>query len=158
MVREYNEELYEPAAKGHDVLAAGGGKKALEIARWKEDIRKAWPQIHVDASTVKLAKTGNNVAVGEPVEVHATVTLGSISPSDVTVEAYYGKTVNNEITAPRTTPMKLVTKGKTEAGRYEYTGTIPSAESGSYGFSVRVIPTHPNLQQAHELRLITWAK
>ena len=35
---------------------------------------------------------------------------------------------------------------------------IPAAESGSYGFNVRVIPTHPNLLQEHELRLITWAK
>jgi starch phosphorylase len=157
MVREYNEMLYEPAARGHEVLAGGGGKKALEIARWKEDIRKAWPQILVDAASVKLTHPGN-VAVGESVEVHATVTLGSIAPGDVTVEAYFGKTVNNEITAPRTAPMKLVAKGKTASGIYEYSGTIPSADSGSYGLSVRVIPTHPNLQQAHELRLITWAK
>jgi hypothetical protein len=34
---------------------------------------------------------------------------------------------------------------------------IPASESGSYGFNVRVIPTHPNLVQEHELRLITWA-
>ena len=37
-------------------------------------------------------------------------------------------------------------------------GTIPAAESGSYGLNVRVIPTNPNLTQAHELRLITWAR
>jgi hypothetical protein len=54
--------------------------------------------------------------------------------------------------------MSLVGKSKGAPGSYEYRGTIPSAESGSYGLSVRVIPTHPNLQQAHELRLITWAK
>jgi hypothetical protein len=34
---------------------------------------------------------------------------------------------------------------------------VPAAESGTYGFSVRVVPTHPHLLQAHELRLITWS-
>jgi hypothetical protein len=42
-------------------------------------------------------------------------------------------------------------------GDYIYEGTVPAAESGTYGFSVRVIPTYPHLLQAHELRLIAWA-
>jgi starch phosphorylase len=50
-----------------------------------------------------------------------------------------------------------VEKGSSH-GVYLFTGMIPAAESGSYGFNVRVIPTHPNLLQEHELRLITWAK
>ena len=43
-------------------------------------------------------------------------------------------------------------------GVYRFAGTILAKESGSYGLSVRVIPTHPNLIQEHELRLITWAR
>jgi hypothetical protein len=42
-------------------------------------------------------------------------------------------------------------------GDYTYQGSIPATESGTYGFSVRVVPTHPGLMQAHELRLITWS-
>jgi hypothetical protein len=34
---------------------------------------------------------------------------------------------------------------------------VPASESGAYGFSVRVVPIHPNLMQAHELRLIAWS-
>jgi hypothetical protein len=41
-------------------------------------------------------------------------------------------------------------------GDYLYEGFIPASESGTYGFSVRVIPTYPHLVQAHELRLIAW--
>ena len=44
------------------------------------------------------------------------------------------------------------------SGDHLYRGSIPAPESGAYGFNVRVIPTHPNLTQAHELRLITWAR
>jgi hypothetical protein len=46
---------------------------------------------------------------------------------------------------------------KISPGVYRFAGTIPAKESGSYGLSVRVVPTHPNLFQEHELRLITWA-
>ena len=90
--------------------------------------------------------------------------LGPIAPENVTVQAYYGPLINQEITQPSMVDLKLETKvGKVsttpvESGTYIYQGSIPAAESGSYGLSVRVIPTHPNLTQAHELRLITWAK
>jgi hypothetical protein len=39
-----------------------------------------------------------------------------------------------------------------------YTGEIRANESGAYGLNVRVIPVNPMLTQAHELRLITWAR
>jgi hypothetical protein len=42
-------------------------------------------------------------------------------------------------------------------GTYVYEGNVPATESGTYGFSVRVVPTHASLMQAHELRLITWS-
>ena len=48
-------------------------------------------------------------------------------------------------------------KGEND-GVYRFSGMIPASESGSYGFNVRVIPTHPHLVQDHELRLITWAR
>ena len=47
---------------------------------------------------------------------------------------------------------------KLDDGNHLYTGEIPATDSGSYGLNVRVIPTHPNVTQDHELRLITWAK
>jgi hypothetical protein len=42
-------------------------------------------------------------------------------------------------------------------GTYVYKGSVPASESGTYGFSVRVVPTHEHLVQEHELRLITWS-
>ena len=66
------------------------------------------------------------------------------------------RSVNNEIAKPSTSP--LVHTKKLENGSHLYTGEVPATDSGSYGLNVRVIPTHPNLTQDHELRLITWAK
>ncbi len=155
MVKEYTERLYEPAARGHAKLAAAGGKSAVVLATWKDKIRLAWPEIRI--TDVKLENvSGGNVVVGDQVFVSATVHLGAIEPEFVTVQAYFGETVNNEINSPA-----LVSLGEVKAvrsGDYRYRGAIPASDSGSYGLSVRVIPTHPNLIQAHELRLITWAK
>lgn len=155
MVSEYTERLYEPAAKCHAVLSEDGCAKAVELSRWKAAIRKDWP--HVAAGGVELrTSNGSNVVVGDAIEVSARVTLGPIAPEFVRVQAYYGNNVNDEITKPST--LDLANVEKLDAGIYRFAGTIPAAESGSYGLGVRVIPTHPHLAQAHELRLISWAK
>ena len=156
MVKEYTERLYEPAARAHAVLAATSGKSAVALADWKDSIRKSWPQIQITDVKVENS-SGSNITVGDEVQVSATIHLGPIAPEYVTVQAYYGEAINNEITSASVADLKKSTRGTT-GGVYHYHGTIPAGESGSYGLSVRVIPTHPNLIQAHELRLITWAK
>ena len=67
-----------------------------------------------------------------------------------------GEAVNNVITKPVTSDLAKVKK--LDHGNYLFEGKVPAMESGTYGLNVRVIPTHPHLIQAHELRLITWAK
>jgi starch phosphorylase len=155
MVEEYNERLYEHAALAQSRLSAGGGKKAIEIANWKQKIRELWPQVRVsDVEVLNPDRLG--IPVGESVKIRAKVQLGDLQPDFVRVQAYYGESMDAQIARP--TICDLVEFEKLSApGEYQYFGTIPAQESGSYGFSVRVIPTHPSLTQAHELRLITWA-
>jgi starch phosphorylase len=153
MVREYTERLYEPAAAAHTVLAASGGAKARALSEWKDLIRVAWPMVRVDKVE---ADVFGQVQVAETIPVRAIVHLGSLSPKDVTVQAYYGEEYNCEILAPATANLEL--SAKLDGGAFLYHGSVAASESGSYGLSVRVIPTHPHLTQAHELRLISWAR
>ena len=153
MVREYTERLYEPAAAAHTVLAASGGAKARALSEWKDLIRAAWPMVRVDKVE---ADVFGQVQVAETIPVRAIVHLGSLSPKDVTVQAYYGEEYNCEILAPATTNLEL--SAKLDGGAFLYHGSVAASESGSFGLSVRVIPTHPHLTQAHELRLIRWAR
>jgi starch phosphorylase len=154
MVREYTERLYEPAATAHAVLAKGGGAKARALSEWKDIIRAAWPKVTVE--TVEVDLVGINVCVGESIPVRATVHLGTLAPENVRVQAYYGEEANAQIVSPTSADLKLA--AQIDGGSYLYHGSVVAADSGSYGLSVRVIPTHPNLTQAHELRLISWAK
>ena len=155
MVQEYTERLYDSAARAHTTLNADGGKKAIELSQWKANIRRDWS--HVSASEVAV-RTGNgpSVMVGDQLEVSARIALGPIAPEFVRVEAYFGGQVNGQIADAKTVELKRVEK--LSDGAYRFAGNIPAHESGTYGLSVRVIPSHPNVVQAHELRLITWAK
>jgi starch phosphorylase len=153
MVREYTERLYEPAAAAHTVLAASGGAKARALSEWKDLIRAAWPMVRIDKVE---ADVFGQVQVAESIPVRAIVQLGALSPKDVTVQAYYGEEYNCEILSPATTNLEL--SAKLDGGAFLYHGSVTASESGSYGLSVRVIPTHPHLTQAHELRLIRWAR
>ena len=154
MVKEYTERLYDPAAAAHVTLTANACKKAVEVARWKDNIRRDWA--HVKLSEVKIhTGNGTNVTVGDAVEVSVRTSLGPIAPEFIRVQALVGEQNDGEIIHPVTIDLKQVEK--LGSGAFRFAGEIPARESGSYGLSVRVIPTHPNLIQEHELRLITWA-
>ena len=154
MVQEYHQLMYEPAAAAHARLGADKAAKAREIARWKVEIRKLWPQVRIN--DVRIVNEDRvNILVGETLEIEARIHLGDIKPEFVRVQAYIGESDDNQIVRPST--IDMVESKKDAHGAYLYRGTVPASESGAYGFNVRVIPTHPNLTQPHELRLITWA-
>src|SRR6267378_366966 len=100
-------------------------------------------------------KDRQNIPVGESLEVSARVHLGAVDPQHVRVEAYHGEAENGGIKNPAITTLNQA--GQNGDGTYLYRGSVPASESGAYGFSIRVLPTHPHLQQEHELRLITWS-
>jgi starch phosphorylase len=155
MVKEYTERLYLPAAKAHAEFARADGRAASELSKWKAKMRKDWPQVRI--SDVQIGNPDRqNIAVGDSVQVSAKVHLGAVEPNHVRVEAYYGETENGGIRNPAVTVLDQSnpTDGQ---GYYLYQGAVPASESGTYGFSVRVVPTHPHLMQTHELRLIAWS-
>ncbi len=155
MVTEYAERLYEPAAAAQRVLSAKNGAKATELSIWKERMRHLWPQIRIHNVEITNAEK-LNVLVGDSVGVSATVHLGDIDPAHVRVQAYHGASDDIRIDKPATVDLDQARKA--DNGNYVFSGSIPSPESGAYGFNVRVIPAHPNMIQPHELRLITWAR
>jgi starch phosphorylase len=82
MVREYNEKLYEPAARAHAVLAQNGGKKAVELSRWKDQMRKEWPQITIEKVDVPTTAQGA-IEAGASLTIGAIVNLGTVTPGEV---------------------------------------------------------------------------
>jgi glycogen phosphorylase len=154
MVKEYTERLYIPAAQSHEGFSRDGGEAAAELSQWKTRIRKDWSQVRIHDVQVGN-KDRQNILVGESLEVSARVHLGAVDPQHVRVEAYHGEAENGGIKNPGVTVLNQ--SNQNGDGSYIYHGSVPASESGAYGFSIRVVPTHPHLMQAHELRLITWS-
>jgi starch phosphorylase len=155
MVKEYTEQLYIPAAKSYENFSRDGCGAATHLSQWKTQIRKDWPGVKI--SDVQIGnKDRQSILVGESLQITARVHLGAVDPQHVRVEAYHGEADNGDIRNPSSTVLNQTGRADGD-GNYIYQGAVPASESGTYGFSVRVVPTHPCLMQMHELRLITWS-
>jgi starch phosphorylase len=155
MVKEYAERLYIPAEQAGEELARENCRAATALSQWKTRTREDWPQVRIDDVQVGN-QDRQNILVGDSLEVSARVHLGSINPEHVSVEVYHGEANHDGVRYPHVT---MLHRSDTPAGHgdYLFQGAVPAAESGTYGFSVRVVPTHPHLTQGHEMRLIAWS-
>jgi glycogen phosphorylase len=156
-VKEYTERLYIPAARSYEDFSRDGCGGATQLSQWKTQMRKDWPQVQI--FDVQIGnKDRKNISVGESLQISARVHLGAVDPKHVRVEAYHGEVDNGDLRNPAATVLnQSPDQSGMGEGNYIYHGSVPASESGTYGFSVRVVPTHPCLMQAHELRLISWS-
>ena len=154
MVKEYAQRLYIPAAKSHDDFTSNNCAAAAQLSQWKTKMRKDWPQVRI--SDVQIGNPDRqNIPVGESLQLSARIYLGAVDPQHVRVEAYHGEVENGDVKNPM---VNVLSESQRDGdGTYIYRGAVPASESGAYGFSVRVVPTHSHLMQTHELRLITWS-
>ena len=152
MVKDYTTELYEPAAVRADALVADASAAALEpaqaLAAWKSRVRSAWPEVRVES----VSGEGPEVAdVGSTRSVTAQVVLGRLTSVDVRVELIHGTVgLNDELEMPQTEVMHA-------AGTGQYAASWTCERAGRYGFTVRVVPSHPHLAAWPEVGTITWA-
>src|SRR5438094_196228 len=155
MVKEYTERLYIPAAKSHKDFSRDNCAAATHLSQWKTQIRKDWPEVRI--SDVQIGnKDRQSILVGESLQITARVHLGAVDPQHVRVETYHGEADNGDIRNPTATVLDQASQADGD-GNYLYQGSVPASESGTYGFSVRGVLTHPHLMQMHELPLITWS-
>ncbi len=155
MVKEYAERLYTPAAAAFREFAQNDCQAATNLSRWKSQMRRDWHQVQI--YDVQIGNSDrHNILVGESLDVTAKLHLGPVDPQHVQVEAYHGEVEIDGVRNPHITPLQRAEENSGN-GHHLYRGSVPASESGTYGFSVRVVPTHPHLMQEHELRLITWS-
>jgi glycogen phosphorylase len=153
MVKEYTEQMYLPAGRRGDHLAAAEFEAVRNLSVWKTRIRARWDKVKIESFD---SANGTDRVVGSEFVVTAQVRLGDITPEDVMVQLYSGPTASDgTIHEGRAVPMACVKP--TTKGSYEYRGAIRCAATGQHGYSVRVVPHHPDLGNAFEMALVTWA-
>ena len=148
MVRDYVERAYLPAHRAATDL--GAGTAARELARWRERMRAAWPQVSVRSSV----RAQGPVAVGSDVAVEALVRLGPLSVDDVRVEVVAGVVNGDGGLSPR-----AVVEGVHEGavgGEERFVAVVPAAESGRLACAARVVPLRPDGAGAEPSFLVAW--
>jgi len=83
------------------------------------------------------------------------VALGELSPGDVTVEVVCGRVdYSDEIGEQETSPLSLA--GPPADGVARYAGEVRLGRPGPFGYTVRVVPCHPQLATKAEMGLVSY--
>jgi starch phosphorylase len=155
MVKDYVQRLYVPAA-AHDVaLRADDFAEAKALAAFVSRVRRSWPEVRVD--NVDSSGIPQQAQAGDILEVHAGVRLDGLSPDDVAVELAYGRTNEDDALERKHSVYRLSPVGDAVDGVTTFTGVLPLTVTGTFGYTVRVVPTHPQLVSPVELGLVTYA-
>jgi starch phosphorylase len=154
MVGEYTERYYLHAAGHYAQLTADGLVRAKALAAWKARLQKNWSRVRIEAVGGDSIK---DVQAGGEFRVQAKVHLGALVPDEVAVELYMGHVdAAGEIMEAESTPMQPV--GPKGEGTYLYQASaVTLCGSGLYGYTLRVLPRHPDLTTPFLPGLIVWA-
>ena len=154
MLQEYVTELYTPVAVAFRRMDGTGHTGAQEFAQWKQRLREAWHAVRVDH--VESEGVGEAAQVGQRVTAHAFVSLGDLRPDDVQVQVVYGQ-VGQHDEFEHFDTAELHHAEAYEQGRHRFSRTFTLEQSGSFGYTVRIVPAHEALAGDTELGLVAAA-
>jgi starch phosphorylase len=152
MVRDYVEELYEPTAARVNDLSHDAAVRTRALADWKQRVRGAWHTVHIERVEAQVAVA----ELGAERTVEAIVALGDLSADDVDVQLLHGL-VGQGDELEQTATVSMAPAGDFDQHHARYVGAFGCDRAGRYGFTVRVVPRHPDLVNPAEMGLAAWA-
>jgi starch phosphorylase len=149
-VCDYVRELYTPASRTSRLLNSDY-TGARELSAWKQRVRRAWAGVHVEH--VESHGHGDSPEVGSTLTVRAFVALGSLSPDDVDVQVVHGRPGSEDQLTD--SAISSMTVAETyEGDRHRFDAQVPLDRSGSFGYTVRIVPRNEALASVAELGLV----
>ena len=154
MVQEYTERFYLVAHANYRKLEQDDGRRARDLAAWKSRVRESWPRIRVEAVRPDLPA---EITVETPICFEAKLFLAGLSEDDVAVELYMGRlNADGEIMGAIPAVMRLAAAMGDGSYLFEASG-VACGSSGRHGYTVRVLPYHPDLTTPFLPGMIAWA-
>jgi len=151
MVGDYVTKLYVPAAQSSRALAAEDKGTARGLAEWKARVRQAWSGVRVE----HVEADGAEPSLGAVLDVRVTTSLGALSPEDVCVELVYGRLgEDDELVEPSYVP--LTADDSAQAPHTRFSGSVELGHPGPFGYTIRVLPSHPLLASRADLGLVAY--
>ena len=152
MVQEYTRTAYLPSYQRWSRLVADELALALDLARWKERIYKAWPEVRIDYAE---AQVSDAISVGSSIPITAQVALGDLEVDEVAVEGYVGVLDSTGvIQGGECVPLEHVSALGNAVHLFQ--GRIECRFCGRHGFMLRVMPRHKQLGPVYEAGYLIW--
>ena len=137
MIQEYNSELYEPAHRAFDAMAADGFAAPREHVRWSHNVTQRWPEVNFVDADIGPASA---VLTGSSLPLRARVDLAGLSPQDVRVEAVVGRVgARGEL---EETQVLTLDPLEQHGNMFLFGRDFAPLATGRLGYAVRVTPNH----------------
>jgi starch phosphorylase len=151
MVGDYVTRLYAPAARASRALAADGSETARDLAAWKARVRQGWSGVRIE----HVEADGAEPSLGAVLDVRVTAALGELSPADVCVEVVYGRLGDDDELVDPSSAI-LTADDSAQAPQTRFSGAVELGQPGPFGYTVRVLPSHPLLASQADLGLVAY--
>jgi starch phosphorylase len=89
------------------------------------------------------------------VDIHAWIYADGLKAEDLSVELVFGQAHAEMVVPQHALPMHY--SRREVDGSFCYDVHLQPSETGSMGYGVRVLPSHPALVGKHDMGLIRWA-
>ena len=155
MVQEYFDKFYLPSYDKRIELQKNKWSEAVQLAKWKEKIRKSWSQVKVEK--VNTGKNSKPIFVGEEFPVDAEINLGNLLQEDVEVQLYFGPVEKQDDPGFNSTVVMKPNSKNPGNGVIHYKGNIITQHSGQQGYTIRILPKNPLLVSPFEVGVVYWA-
>jgi starch phosphorylase len=154
MVRDYTDLCYEPSAERSKRLMGNGQERAKALAAWKARVHQQWGRVRIERVWADVTE-GQELRVGDQLQVQARVHLGELKPTDVAVELFYGPLSAEGLIVQGEVLSTLIAQSKGK-GTFIFAGAITCQTSGRHGYALRIVPQHEDLGNPLEMGLILW--
>ncbi len=153
MVSEYVDRFYMSGVRRGRDLADGGFRRGKALATWLATTRAAWPDVRFVSITADADRTAR---YDDRIVVRAQLMLGRLKPDDVRPQLLFGNVDSaGEVIQPRTERMEYVGPGPDNT--HQFMGTLNCDRIGRWGYTVRLLPAHPDLVNPFDTGCILWA-
>ena len=144
MVREYTERFYLPGQARFAELAADR-ERVQRLTHWKSHVRSKWAQVQIGAVDAEFPRL---LKVGMRVPLRAAVALGELARQRISASRSTPAASTPSASSRKPRCIRWNWPATTATAPTTFVGTFTCAAAGSHGYTLRVVPSHPDLAKS----------
>jgi starch phosphorylase len=156
MVWTYLQQFYMPSMKRGEKYSQEEYKELHQFSKWKNRIQRSWKNVRLTVKNGPSMDVDRRIlSAGEVRDLVLHISSGGLKSEDLRVEVV----LERHDALRRQRELKIIPMGlvaEVEDGKLEYRAHMEAGQDGAYRFNCRVMPSHPDMFNHQETRLIRW--